>query len=683
MDFTLSIAQEALQLIKRGEFDRALALLDAATVAQGNAQEIERLRAAALAQTGALDAAVQAIERAMRSSNIESATRALAARIYEDTKRWQAAFEQYEWLTNAQPSQIAFVRGVWRVARAASHSHFEQRALRLTRELDIDVSIDSTLAWAVTSAILKQPLTEATVRDISTICDRTLARSNQDASARWLRVNRSVECEPERALDVVQSIAINAPTSADDVSVMLTIPQQLTHSEHVRQWRQRYQSGLQTLLRAPHVAAEWLHSTAFYLAYHGQDDTPLQRLRGDLLAKTVSPIATAINEISLNRPAAPNSKQRLPRIAFISKHIRDCTVGHYFQRLITELNPAHDKQFEVWVYVCNTPDTFTDAIAAHVDSLQVVPLAANSDNDRASLQNIASRIARDQIDVLIYPEIGMEPLIEKLAALRLAPTQCALWGHPVTTGLPTIDVFFSAASMEPESAERHYREQLRTLPGLGTSYPKPPAPAHASRVELGLPSDLPLVLCAQSSFKWSPDFMCAVAEIFSRQPKAKLVYFINREPASAYVFERALRSTFSERGIDFDQRAHRIAEMPRARFLSVLSVCDLALDTFGFSGGNTSLDALSVGLPVLTLPGEFMRGRQTMAMLQTVDAAELIAIDREDYITRAARLIEAIARDDADVKTLRSKITRNANQLFDDPAPVTALREHLLSLVKQ
>ncbi len=673
------VVDQALRLIKRGDPAAACALLAPLTVAPAPDAAALRLHAAALAQLGDLEQALRIIEIAMRSALLDPTTRALAARIYEDAQSWEAAFGQYVWLARAQPSQGAFLRGVWRIARAATLPDFEQRALRFTRELDFDVGADTILAWAVTTAILQQPLTEASAREIKAICDRVFTQSNQDTSARWLRLNRTIVCEPEHALSVAHEITIDVPTNADDVNAMLVMPQQFAQTDSISAWRRRYQMNLQTLVKLPTIATEWLQSTAFYLAYHGRDDTELQRLRGDLLQKAVSPIGFAIDAMNkgITRPQKP-----LPRVAFVSKHIRDCTVGHYFQRLITELNPVDQKLFEIWVYACNKPDALTDAMATRVETLQIISVPANTDNDANTLRDIASRIANDHIDVLIYPEVGMEPLIEKLAALRLAPTQCAMWGHPVTTGLPTIDIFFSAASMEPGDADKHYRERLQRLPGLGTNYPKPPKPDLRSRAALGLPMGAPLVVCMQSSFKWSPDFMLAVADVLSRQLTAKLVYFINREPASAYVFERALRCAFDQYNLDFNQRVHGIAEVERTRFLSVLAECDLALDTFGFSGGNTSLDALSVGLPVLTLPGEFMRGRQTMAMLQIVDASELVANDRDGYIARAVQLIEHSVNADADDSTLREKVARNAHRLFDDPAPVLALREHLQKLTQ-
>ncbi len=64
----------------------------------------------------------------------------------------------------------------------------------------------------------------------------------------------------------------------------------------------------------------------------------------------------------------------------------------------------------------------------------------------------AEAILAEPLDVLIYPEIGMDPMTAKLACLRLAPVQVTTWGHPETSGLPTIDYYMSAAEFEPGGA---------------------------------------------------------------------------------------------------------------------------------------------------------------------------------------------------------------------------------------
>jgi predicted O-linked N-acetylglucosamine transferase (SPINDLY family) len=97
------------------------------------------------------------------------------------------------------------------------------------------------------------------------------------------------------------------------------------------------------------------------------------------------------------------------------------------------------------------------------------------------------------------------------------------------------------------------------------------------------------------------------------------------------------------------------------------------LDTLHWSGGNTSLDALACGLPIVTLPGALMRGRQTAGMLDVIGVPDLIAADRADYLRIACRL----ADDAAWRSELRERIALAQGRLFDDPAPIARLQAFL------
>jgi predicted O-linked N-acetylglucosamine transferase (SPINDLY family) len=128
-----------------------------------------------------------------------------------------------------------------------------------------------------------------------------------------------------------------------------------------------------------------------------------------------------------------------------------------------------------------------------------------------------------ELDVLFYPEVGMDPLTYTLAFSRLAPVQCATWGHPVTTGLPAIDYFLSSVDLETEEADGHYTEKLVRLPRLGVCYERPPMPAPAERTSLGLPERGHLYACPQSPFKFHPDFDAILGGIPAPRPEGVLV----------------------------------------------------------------------------------------------------------------------------------------------------------------
>ena len=135
-----------------------------------------------------------------------------------------------------------------------------------------------------------------------------------------------------------------------------------------------------------------------------------------------------------------------------------------------------------------------------------------------------------------------------------------------------------------------------------------------------------------------------------------------------------MRPAFAARGVDFDARVRLLGYQTHAEFFARLREADVLLDSVGWSGGNTTLEALATDLPVVTLPGSAMRARHTYAMLRRLglDTA-LAARDRAAYVDSAVRL----GRDLAFRQDCVRAIAERKHALYDDPAPVDALAELL------
>ncbi len=217
-------------------------------------------------------------------------------------------------------------------------------------------------------------------------------------------------------------------------------------------------------------------------------------------------------------------------------------------------------------------------------------------------------------------------------------------------------------------AASHYREPLVTLPGIGTRYAMPAAPTDASRERFGLPEGVPLLLCPQSIFKIHPDNDALFADVLRAAPSALLVGFEARDPGLL----AKLRSRWTRAGID-PARVRFLPRCARDDYLRINTLCDAMLDTVHWSGGNTSLDALASGLPIVTLPGRFMRGRQSLGMLGLLGMDDLVARDRDDYVRKVA----AIAADRSHRDALSSRIVDARGRVFDDASPIAALGEIL------
>lgn len=455
------------------------------------------------------------------------------------------------------------------------------------------------------------------------------------------------------------------------IGAALALPMIHSSAAAMQAARDVYVEGLATLERGVEslvrglTAGEVLDGlrwSNFLLAYHGRDDRALQQRYAGVIGRALATAAPDWRRPAPARPrsVAPGPVPRRVRVGFASSFFRDGTVGRYFRSWITDL-PR--ERFEVHVYHLHpVTDALTSEIRARADAFGAFQ------GTRARPSVVAPAIRADALDVLVYPELGMDHVSFALAGLRLARCQLAGWGHPVTTGHATIDGFISCETMEPENGASHYVERLMTLPGIGTRYRGLPLPRAESRAKFGLPESGALLLCPQSLFKIHPDNDGLFATVLAANPATRLVVFEWRHPRVTKAFVDRLRGSLDEHGVAPD-RLVVLPALDHDDYLRVNLLCDAMLDTLYWSGGNTSLDALACGLPVVTLPGAFMRGRQSAAMLGLAGVAELVAKDRDDYVGIASRLV----RDPRWRIGLAERILAGRANLFDRTEPIDAL----------
>ena len=446
----------------------------------------------------------------------------------------------------------------------------------------------------------------------------------------------------------------------------LLLPQVYRDTADLEAWRAEYQEGLGRLessaerFRFPNAREAMLQArwTNFYLAYQGRDDREPQSRFGDFIQGV---LGRAFPEAM--RPREPVRGRAKLRIGFCSHFFFNCTVGRYFASWIKRLDRS---RFEVYVYYTNewVADD-TRAIASASDMFRHLP--------GRSFDVVARHILADELDALVFPELGMHGETFSLASLRLAPVQVAGWGHPTTTGLANVDYFVSSAPMEPADGARHYRERLVLLPGLGTSYGMPAAADHGDRAEFALPVDAALYLVPQSLFKIHPDNDRLLAAVMAADPRGKLVFFANQYDALNAAFKARLVEALAAHGLQLEDRAIFLPYMTHAEYLRVNACCDVMLDTLHWSGGNTSLDAIASGLPLVTLPGTLMRGRQSAAMLGLMGMEDLVATDVRDYVAKAV----AIASDRKWRAAVAQRIAVARPALFDRDEPIRELENFL------
>jgi predicted O-linked N-acetylglucosamine transferase (SPINDLY family) len=257
-----------------------------------------------------------------------------------------------------------------------------------------------------------------------------------------------------------------------------------------------------------------------------------------------------------------------------------------------------------------------------------------------------------------------------LAGLRLAPVQCAAWGHPVTSGLPTIDYFLSSELMEPENADEHYTEQLIRLPNLSVDYERVTLPANPkSRESFGIGQDAFVYLSSQSLFKYLPHYDGIFPAIASRVPNARFVFISNPSKYVTRDFKDRLATAFDSKGLRFETFCLVQPRLNPDDFLSLNLMSNVLLDTISWSGGQTTLEAISCGLPVVTSPTQFMRGRHAFAMLRLMELEETIASNQNEYTAIAVKL----AREHAFYAQVKEKILNNRHRIFEDLSATRAL----------
>jgi protein O-GlcNAc transferase len=404
------------------------------------------------------------------------------------------------------------------------------------------------------------------------------------------------------------------------------------------------------------ILAALVSTSSFDLAYLPGDTLPLQLGFGALISQVLEhhvrpriSLPVISQEAKL---ATPAKKPGTIRVGVISSYLRQHTVMRYFAGLLEAL--CADARLECWVWYSGAElDRETEALQAQAQQFFHVITAP--------LQTIADVLHAD-LDIMIYPDLGMDSQQQLFAAWRLARKQIVLYGHPVSSGLPAVDAYFSAAALEAENAAQHYCEQLVRLPALGAALRLSDAAATRAAMARAPAQNITLI-CAQNLAKLTPEFDLTVSQILARS-SAQLQLF-DRQPLLSANYLARLNKTLAAHGV----AASRVTLLPACaypEFLAHLHQADVVLDSPWFSGGATSIDALSVGTPVLTWQADFARARQTAGMLGLMDAPELIALDAADFVEKALALIA----NEAQREHWRSQLRRQAHRLFTRDAEV-------------
>jgi predicted O-linked N-acetylglucosamine transferase (SPINDLY family) len=433
---------------------------------------------------------------------------------------------------------------------------------------------------------------------------------------------------------------------------------------HMLEARRRYAEHLialfdqQLTIRDPVTE---INSVPFYLAYQGFDDHDAQLL----LARTYERATPSLNYRAphCDAPDIPHAKRKL-RLGFASRVIGRQSVARVLMSgLIGRLSR---EKFSVSV--------FSFPHGRHHD---IEPMRACADRVvmlPPVLQTARERLAQERLDFLCHIDIGIDPLTYFLAFARLAPVQCATWQHPVTTGIPNVDYFVSSALFEPEGAEAHYSERLVRLQSLPTWYERPEIPSPLKpRAALGLKEGKTQYLCPQSPYQIHPDFDAVLGGILRADPAGEVVLIEGRLADWA----RSLMGRLSVSIPDVVERVRCVPRLSNGDFQHLLASADVLLDPLHWSGGITTLDALAFGTPIVTLPGELMRGRVTYGCYRHMGVLDCVAGSEQEYVALAVRL----GTDRTYREMIRSKILARNAVLYRNEEAVREFEQFVLAAI--
>jgi predicted O-linked N-acetylglucosamine transferase (SPINDLY family) len=470
--------------------------------------------------------------------------------------------------------------------------------------------------------------------DTTSLALGLLSRSGKDGEV--LELLEKVPPEISGAPDIRFLEAMLMPAIPDSMNHILERRQHLAETlGSLRESGQRFRS-----VERP------ISVTSFYLGYHGLEDRELL----EEIAQTVLQLAPGLDYVSPRLKRKPVAARKL-KVGFLSSNMRVHSVGRVLNRFLKELDR---ERFEVLLF--ELPGKFEagqEIARGFADRTIAMP---------GSLSPARRAVELENVDILMIPDFVMDPFTDMLAYGRLAPVQCSTWGHPGTSGRKSIDYWVSCDDWEPAGNERLYTEKLVRLsapPMIATrlDVPDPITP----REELGLPEGR-LYGCPQSLYKLHPEFDAFIGEILRRDPAARMVLVGGLQPRWVEAFKARVGANYP----DVVERLVFTRHLSTSDYLSLLSYCEVSLDPIHFGGANTTMEAFTMGVPVVTWPGGQLRNRQTLSFYNMMKFPDLIVDSQESYVDLVLRI-----GNDPGYRAELSKIVRDRCHVLFDTVQVT------------
>ena len=405
-------------------------------------------------------------------------------------------------------------------------------------------------------------------------------------------------------------------------------------------------------------------SQPFYLAYQELDNIEIYSQYGKICAELMFNWQNSNTNKNLLKPTKSSVLGPI-KVGLVGEQFRDHSVWNAITKgIVLNLDKSN---FEIHIFhLGNINDNETRVAEKN---------SASYTKNKYTLLDWFLAIKEKELDVLIFPEAGMHSLTFQLASLRIAPIQMASWGHPETTGLPTIDYYISADLFETDTSQNVYTEKLVNLPNLGCFYSKPQIEVGDKNLEkkLNFKDEVPILLCPGAPFKYLPKNDWIFIEIIKNIGECKLIFFEHQSSLTSILKQR-ISDSFKSHGLKFSDHVIFSTWLKPIEFYELMNRSCVFLDTIGFSGFNTAIQAIDCALPIVTIEGKFMRGRLASGILKRIGMDELITRSEPEYIDLITRIVKDMNYRNEVVK----KIIDKRDILYEDTQPIRALETFLL-----
>lgn len=418
--------------------------------------------------------------------------------------------------------------------------------------------------------------------------------------------------ELSKAQECCRRILALAPDNQDALYMLAALPGRMGDAKgHLEAVQAHYAAGGDPLSRLA-------SSIAMASLYH---DGLSPAEVSDLHRRLCAPIEAAVPQ-KTDFSNARSAGRRL-RIGYVSG---DFHRQHPVNIFMLPVLLRHDRdRFEVCVYHTGSMhDEYTRKAKDCAD--RWLEAAALYDN---ALQQA---VVADGIDILI--DLAGHTSTHRLGvfAMRAAPVQATFLGYPHSTGLSSIDWLIGDATVSPAGHAHLFSEGLAQLPdsvfcwASMDDYPLPPARARDAPVVFG---------SFNNAMKLSPRTVALWAQVLKAVPGSQLLL---KAPSLRDEAVRArFASLFSRQGIDNERLIFR-GPSGLADMMQEYGDLDIALDPMPYNGGTTTLQALWMGVPVVTLAGGNFVGRMGASFLRALGEPGWVAKDDADYVAKAAAL---------------------------------------------